>query len=296
MSASEVAENIISAVKSRMASPLLGSFILSWPVVNHRLMLILFGEGSFPEKLDYIANKLYSGWFQEYLNLFVAPLLFASFYTFIYPYIDKWLTLYAVRRAAEKARDVLIAERKIPFDENDQLKYFEQYENIKIDYINLVKQTNEDAARRNADSLKVIQGLLERLGDQVALAVAKSCDIDGNDRRKLVDCLIGVGIEDNIDLKKKFKKYRFYNEIKAVAEQSKHVGLQSGTARKIITVDWVVGETNVREGIGDLMESLLAFKVISVADYAPLIYMAQDNGTIDQILYNFRYIDAIQDN
>lgn len=98
-------------IKSRAFNPLMSSFIVSWLLWNHKLVMLLVSNESLHQKWADIDNKLYpqifnvdlhvaldlSMWAESFngwhlLNnswmLLVAPLLSVAFYHYIYPKFD----------------------------------------------------------------------------------------------------------------------------------------------------------------------------------------------------------------
>ncbi|OOQ61579.1 hypothetical protein [Mucilaginibacter pedocola] len=91
----EELKNFFSDIKSRLNSPLIGSFILSWFIINWRIPIVLLFY-----KQDEVCLDGYQS-FQDVIyqntNLssnFYYPFATALFYTFIFPIIRNWIKVY----------------------------------------------------------------------------------------------------------------------------------------------------------------------------------------------------------
>jgi hypothetical protein len=96
----------LSSVASRLADPLLGSFALSWALWNWKFVFVLVHGGADAGAVKIIDEALSSlVWWRAY----VAPPLFALFYTFVYAYIAREVSVW---RAGIKAEGQTRAARK----------------------------------------------------------------------------------------------------------------------------------------------------------------------------------------
>ncbi|PHV13909.1 hypothetical protein CSQ90_26110 [Janthinobacterium sp. BJB303] len=191
---------------------------------------------------------------------------------------------------------MLVEERKIPFDQNAQAEYFLRYDQDKLDLQKLVKATNDDSQRKSVESKKVAEEIFDRLINQTILLIAVSCGIANEDCAKLKGLIITTDIGDsgNILVVRKFKGYIHYSSLKRVAKEMVNIEVESGTAKRVVTLDWITSLTGVRGAeASSLLEALLAFEIIKLSNYFPLIYFAQDLDTALQINHNFSMMDNI---
>lgn len=112
---SEAAEGVKDAVKSRLSNPLLGSFALTWALVNHRIVMVLLSGQTIQEKFDYL-DKVVEGSSNEWhLHTFWIPLIAALLYVFFWPIVGMGLERFnlwvgrksVARQLASKAVEVM---------------------------------------------------------------------------------------------------------------------------------------------------------------------------------------------
>jgi hypothetical protein len=87
--------------KDRITSPLFGSFVLSWLICNWRIPVVLI----FYKHSELIATKTtYIDVIVRYTDRYISFLIPAAFslgYTFIYPFIKRWINVYTAIRTRE---------------------------------------------------------------------------------------------------------------------------------------------------------------------------------------------------
>jgi chromosome segregation ATPase len=92
-------KEIQNSIKARLydttASPFLASLIISWILLNHEYIVILF---STTESLQLKHHNLYYYKLTNVAELYIYPLLMALFYTFIYPVFSRLLYSYTLNQ------------------------------------------------------------------------------------------------------------------------------------------------------------------------------------------------------
>jgi len=103
----EIFASIRFQLSERLGNPLTGAFILAWCLINFRLFVVVFGEGEWPAKIEYIDKTLYpsssvwasrTGW----------ALLSAALYVFAYPFVAIWVIKFH-RTRQKKLRELAIS-------------------------------------------------------------------------------------------------------------------------------------------------------------------------------------------
>lgn len=118
-----------AAVEKRLENNFFSAMALSWPISNYKLLIVIFSEGSYGEKINFIEKLLYDGSKTNfYLHFFGLPILVGLFYVHVMPYLNGYF-----ERALEKAKvfneyRLLKITQKIPFDSDMQEAYFSEYE------------------------------------------------------------------------------------------------------------------------------------------------------------------------
>lgn len=83
-------DDIITTIKAqlyeRATSPLLGSFLISWCVINYKFILIIFSSLPAPEKITYIGMNIFVSLHDYILKGVLYPLVAALALIIIYPY------------------------------------------------------------------------------------------------------------------------------------------------------------------------------------------------------------------
>ena len=131
-------------ITDRFSSPFIFSFVISWILINFKTILILLTdvtkEFNIYEKLvltDQIIRlsilDLHLNGYFLYLNGFIYPLGIAILYTFVYPYVDLFITTYTLKQKV-KIRNVRVdAEKNIYHTQKDVEKKLEKYIRIEKD-------------------------------------------------------------------------------------------------------------------------------------------------------------------
>lgn len=188
MEMKDLREGVSEAIRERMSSPFLSSIVLSWPIVNYKLLMVVFGSGDYEGKLFYIDTYLYGGvWNSNFMHLAVWPMLVGGFFTLWYPRIDAWLSVKFIRLSHEKKRKVLFAEQEEPVAEAFQAEFFSQW-NKRNDVLNAsVAVANEKYRQMSADNVKKMGFISERLRGETALRISLQCGAGLAEARQLED-------------------------------------------------------------------------------------------------------------
>ncbi|WP_443945580.1 hypothetical protein ACJVDH_00280 [Pedobacter sp. AW1-32] len=104
----ETIKDFFKELKDRLTSPLIGSFIIAWLLINWQIPLVLIFYKQSEIKLEsqnsfigFIKSQ-YSWW-----TCFAFPLLVALFYVFLYPYIRNCIAEYVEKRKIKGQANLL---------------------------------------------------------------------------------------------------------------------------------------------------------------------------------------------
>lgn len=117
---------VTDVIFQRIKSPFLFSLFLSWPLINWKIIVVLFGHGSYHNKLKYIDEEiLFNSWDE---TTFLLPLITATFYTFMWPIINGVFEriVFCIEIMNKKMEFKL--RRLEPFDSSEQKKYFDTWD------------------------------------------------------------------------------------------------------------------------------------------------------------------------
>ncbi|RYE00576.1 MAG: hypothetical protein EOP50_03555 [Sphingobacteriales bacterium] len=118
----ELLESIRLQASDRVSNPLTGAFLLAWPIVNFRFILVLVGDGEWMSKITYIEANLYPEWKLTLVNGLLIPLAFALFYVFLYPPIaHRIVKLHKARRIVHR-KEILDLEGDTPLTQENARK------------------------------------------------------------------------------------------------------------------------------------------------------------------------------
>jgi len=95
----ETIKDFFKEFKDRLTSPLIGSFILSWFLVNWQIPIVLIFYKQDQMKLE--SEKSFISFIKSqytWQHCFLFPFLVALFYVFAYPYIRNWISEYVEKR------------------------------------------------------------------------------------------------------------------------------------------------------------------------------------------------------
>ncbi len=98
-------QEIIASAKAqaseRLASPLIGSFAVSWCLWNYKFLVILFSDASVTKTFHLISSISFPDGWSVLVNGVLLPLLTAVAYIFLYPYPAKVVYGFTQRRQKE---------------------------------------------------------------------------------------------------------------------------------------------------------------------------------------------------
>jgi hypothetical protein len=119
----ELVAGLTKQLNDRMISPLLPSFIISWLIVNYKLIVTIFSDGPYETKLLYIDKILYPSYSDIFFHCALIPLISALLYIFVYPFPAKWVYQFALKRKRDlrKAKQEAENERLLTKVESQKL-------------------------------------------------------------------------------------------------------------------------------------------------------------------------------
>lgn len=98
-------DDILASAKEtlldRLTSPLIGSFVVAWPLWNYKFVMILLSENTVTTTLRLIDSVAFPEWYSVWLRGIAAPLFSALAYVFLYPYPAKYIFKFVRLRQSE---------------------------------------------------------------------------------------------------------------------------------------------------------------------------------------------------
>lgn len=141
----DITTTIKAQLYERATSPLLGSFIISWCVINYKVILIIFSSLAAPEKITYINMNLFASTNDYLIKGAFGPLLAALALILIYPYPAAWI--YRISRNHQKQlksiRQLIDDETPLTVQESRTLRLESIQQQIKLES-EVERYTNEN--------------------------------------------------------------------------------------------------------------------------------------------------------
>lgn len=158
-------DSILGPINQRLSNPYLGSFILSWCIVNWKpIVFLIFSKETIEKKIKYVSANFYGqGWENPY-NWFlylIIPILFTIFYALCLPRIEN---------VFEKLNSPVLKTKKRRIHEVNIDSY-----NERITYAEL--QAKMEDAKTNYKSLEEKNKVISDLGAE-NLLLKKQIDIE----------------------------------------------------------------------------------------------------------------------
>lgn len=97
----QVIKSVQAQISERTASPLMGSFLLSWCLWNYKFLVILFSSASVSRTFDLIETVAFPNLSVILLKGVLLPAMTAAAYIFLYPYPAKYVYEFSRMRQKE---------------------------------------------------------------------------------------------------------------------------------------------------------------------------------------------------
>jgi hypothetical protein len=150
---SELTNSIKAKLYDFHYSPFISSFVISWIIINHKYLLILFSKEKLELKLEML-NKYQFEIIYGYPTSFIIPVVIALFYVFFYPLIA--FIFYKVTLIyQEMMRINELSELK-----NDSNKILEKYVISEKEYQQNIRQRDEqiNQLKKQLEEKKILIG------------------------------------------------------------------------------------------------------------------------------------------
>lgn len=151
-------------IAERLASPLLGGFVVTWCLWNYKFLVILFSAAGLSQTFKLIETVAFPDTSSLLMRGMLYPLVSTLLYVFVYPYPARFVYAFTLKRQ----REVNQIRRQI---EEETLLTLEQSRALRAEYFQLERKNQESVDRLNSE--------VSRLG--VALAQAQRASQSGPD-------------------------------------------------------------------------------------------------------------------
>ena len=151
-------KSVKATLYDRLASPLIGSYITAWCVVNYRMILIIFSSMPYPQKVQHI-DALFVPWWR-YLISYGVPALVSALYIFVYPHIAKWVFKKWQQYIKDKRDIKNKIEEQALLTQEESAKIREDFLRRKIELNSLLADKDRVISELN-DEIKLLHKKLE---------------------------------------------------------------------------------------------------------------------------------------
>lgn len=174
-------EEIIKSIKAylydRTNSPLLGTFIVSWLVLNYKFIMVISSSMGVDDKFKYVEDNIFTHYWDYILGGFFSPLIVTVIMIYGYPYPAKWVYEFSKKRqqvlnkikqnieneellSVEKSRELKKEHIKLEIDHENEINRYKRELTILKD---IIKDTHKlpDITEKNAESE---EEMLRKLG------------------------------------------------------------------------------------------------------------------------------------
>lgn len=162
------------AITDRFKHPLLGSFLISWALINYKAIVVILSLDHYVTKFAYLEGQLYAPGTYPWIRLFVLPLLGAAFYVFLLPAISLISTLtngwYENRH--NKLRNQALKKATLSTEQSEALQ------KQTADLLNKFEQESLAVKTARLEAAKITTQRVERLFQLVAHSVFLKLQID----------------------------------------------------------------------------------------------------------------------
>ena len=275
---SETRDSILDALKFRLNS-FLASVIVSWPIINYKFMMVIFGGGNYKSKFQYINEELYKDG-GKFFYLVIFPILVGLFYQIIFPFInigfdfiDRWIK--NLHRRVMFHRDCVDV---ISQAEKDNYFAFLEGTNLSI--------RDELRAARAAENLKVtsmrneMDGLAKRFQSVVCKKVCNS--LTGSDLNSQMLVSILTIYPDNFhsmpaDFIEKFANSEFFDKSYKFVDSLMAMNYDNPIRKVALTIDDIKMASGVSaEKIDDFIDYFIAFELMEQTDFSSNKFITKD--------------------
>lgn len=146
----DILQSAKQSLTERFASPLMGSFVISWCLWNWKFLVILFSNASVSQTFALIEKVSFPNTEVLVTRGILYPLLTAAVYIFVYPYPAKLVYAYTLRRQREinQIKQSIADETPLTLEESRRLRA--EYIEHERKNTEVIGKLNDEIARLNA--------------------------------------------------------------------------------------------------------------------------------------------------
>jgi len=133
----EIQKSIKATLYDRVTSPLIGSFIISWIIINWQLLYITIWENSSSlgkSKISYIEYYILNSTYHFYFKLWLIPAISTGLIIWLLPHLSELAFKLKEQSKARKLNIKLTEEEKVPLSINESIKLRNQIRDLQKEF------------------------------------------------------------------------------------------------------------------------------------------------------------------
>lgn len=146
----DISKSIKADLYERVSSPLFGAFSFSWVLWNWKFLLVLISGMKASEKINYIDGTLYYGWLQPMFFLFLAPLISAAIFIYLYPIPAKYVFKYTKKEQKKLKKIKVEVEDDTPLSQAEHNKLRQKITSLESSYYAELSNKDSEIERLRA--------------------------------------------------------------------------------------------------------------------------------------------------
>jgi hypothetical protein len=285
---------LLNGVNDRLSNPFSLSLLLSWLASNYKLWIVIFSDGEYAPKIEYIDQQLYNWNTAAWLNLLVIPVIVAFVYTFLWPYWVTWVRVYSQGLKNRETKKIFDKQKITPVNPAYQAEFFKQYDDKIYDLksrLNALHSMLQTVRGENASELSDKNERIKRLA---WLRLADQAGVSYEEVQTIFWAYAGdLKLMQSPQLEA-LKRLKVTKHIYEVLKAGANLPVEPNSNREV-SIDWLMSTLKMtREQCTDLSEILLVLGIFVRADKYPsqiFSLMFMEPFDIDK----YKYISEISD-
>jgi len=222
-------EDITNSIKAKLYdftyTPFMSSVLISWIVINHKYLLIYFGESKLERKLallnDYNSSVAVLQVEVPYSMNIILPILFGLFYVFVYPKASKVFYEYTLERTKELKKIKRDIEDVTPVTQEEAREIREDIDRLREardEALNTLRTVEEKYKVKLDNQLEPLKSSLANAQQEIKKLTDEKQDIS----RQLSQSndFLSKKNEEHANLQSEIEKLRTHSNAEAVTNKS----------------------------------------------------------------------------
>lgn len=147
----EIIKSSRTSLSERLASPLMGSFVISWCIWNYKFLVILFSLASVTKTFELIDSVAFPDTSTLLLRGAIFPALTAAIYIFLYPYPAKFVFEFTRNRQKEINDIRRRIEDETPLTLEESRKIRSELHRREKEHVEEIDRKDEEIGRLKAE-------------------------------------------------------------------------------------------------------------------------------------------------